>query len=185
MHTVQAPFRVIRPRASVVVVVSMLVACGGGDRQPSSDTGAAAAASGSAAATPGAPATAAASGGEQLYQRCVTCHQANGQGLPGSFPPLAGSEFANASNPAVPIRVVMHGLQGPVTVKGTQYDSVMPAGGTGIDMSDEEIASVLTYVRSSWGSTASAITAEDVAKVRATPRSATGPVTAKELEAMM
>lgn len=160
-------------RASAVLLVAGSVACGGGEKAPGSDT----------AAQPVAAAPAAASSGEQLFQRCVTCHQANGQGLPGSFPPLAGSEFANAANVAIPINVVTRGIQGPLTVKGAQYNGVMPAYGTGIEMSDEEVAAVLTYVRQSWGNTASAVTAEDVAKVRAAQTSKM-PVTEEELKAL-
>ena len=171
--------------ASGVVLIAVLIGCGGRERQPpASDTvvpGAPPAADpATVAAAPGVPA-----GGEQLFQRCVTCHQANGQGLPSAFPPLAGSEFATAANPAVPISVVLHGLQGPITVKGSQYNSVMPAYGTGVAMSDEEVASVLTYVRQAWGNGASAVTPEEVAKVRAAKRAATGPVTAEELKALM
>jgi mono/diheme cytochrome c family protein len=122
----------------------------------------------------------------QLYeQRCVSCHQPNGQGLPGTYPPLAGSEFATAANVEVPIRVLMHGMQGPVTVKGQRFESVMPAYGLGIEMSDEEVAAVLTYVRSSCGNAASAITPADVARVRGAPRSRTGPVTEEELRSLM
>lgn len=113
----------------------------------------------------------------------MTCHQANGQGLPGSFPPLAGSGFANAANVAIPINVVTRGIQGPLTVKGAQYNGVMPAYGTGIEMSDEEVAAVLTCVRQSWGNTASAGTPEDVAKVRATQTSKM-PVAEEELKAL-
>jgi len=155
-----------------LTIAAMLVACGSKDRAPSD----------SAAST---TSVAAVTSGEQIYQRCVTCHQANGQGLAGTYPPLAGSEYATAANVAVPIRILMHGIQGPITVKGAQFNGLMPAYGVGIEMSNEEIASVLTYVRSSWGNAASAITAEDVAKVRATPRAKTGSVDADELKAMM
>ncbi|HUF65887.1 MAG TPA: cytochrome c [Gemmatimonadaceae bacterium] len=153
-----------------------LLACGGADRQPADAEPAGTAAAGAAAA----------GSGEQLYQqRCVSCHQANGQGLAGAFPPLVGSEYALAANKAVPIRVVLHGMQGPVTVKGVQYNGVMPPGGAGIAMSDEETAAVLTYVRSAWGNSASAVTPQEVAAERAAPRSATGPTTAEELAPLL
>jgi mono/diheme cytochrome c family protein len=105
--------------------------------------------------------------------------------MPGAFPPLVGSEYATAANVAVPIRIVLHGLQGPITVKGVQYNSVMPAYGTGIVMSDEEVAAVLTYVRRSWGNSASAVTPADVAKERSAARSRTGPMTAEELRSLL
>jgi mono/diheme cytochrome c family protein len=118
-------------------------------------------------------------------QICVTCHQANGQGTPGAFPPLAGAEYATASNPAVPIRIVLRGMQGPVTVKGAQYNGVMAPFGTGVELSDEQVAAVLTYVRSSWGNSASAITPEQVASERAAAKAAGGAVTAGELTPLM
>lgn len=154
-----------------VILVAALVACSGKEKQHSEHD------------TPVASADQVS--GQQTFQLCATCHQPNGQGLPGAYPPLAGGEYANASNPAVPILIVMNGIQGPVTVKGQQFNGVMPAYGTGVELSDETVAAVLTYVRSSWGNSASAITEEDVEKVRKTPREATGPVTAAELNAMM
>jgi mono/diheme cytochrome c family protein len=135
---------------------------------------------------PAAAASAVAMTGELLFQqRCVSCHQPTGQGLPGTYPPLAGSEYATAANVAVPIRVLMHGIQGPIMVKGQRFEGVMPAYGLGVEMSDDEVASVLTYVRSAWGNTASAVTPQDVAGVRATPRTQTGAVTAEELRPMI
>jgi mono/diheme cytochrome c family protein len=174
----------IRSTAAVtcaaILPLVLLAACGGGDKQPAGDTGA-------AAQTAAAPAAAAggAQSGEQVYQRCMTCHQANGAGIPGTYPPLAGSEYANAANPAVPIRVVLHGLQGPVTVKGQQFNGLMPAYGTGIEMSDAEVAAVLTYVRSSFGNNAGPVTPEQVAQERAAQRTQTGAATAAELDALM
>jgi mono/diheme cytochrome c family protein len=184
MRTIRAPRRVrARQASSALLLAAALAACGGGD-QPAADT--------TATDTPPAGGAVAAGGatagqgeGEQLYQRCVTCHQANGEGLAGSFPPLAGSEYATAANVAVPIRIVMHGMQGPLTVKGTQYNGIMPAGGTGIAMSDAEIAAVLTYVRQSWGNNASAVTAEQVAAERTATSGQSGPVTAEQLQPLM
>ncbi len=124
------------------------------------------------------------SAGQDLYQRCVSCHQANGEGLSGSFPPLAASEYATAANASVPIQIVIRGMQGPVTVKGVQYNGVMPPYGLGIEMSDDEVAAVLTHVRSSWGNSAPAITPQEVAAVRA--QAAGKPaVTAEELAPLL
>jgi mono/diheme cytochrome c family protein len=164
-----------RAAIALGVLTAAAGACGGERKEAGGE---------SAAAPPVAEAPAAASG-EQLYQRCVTCHMANGEGTPGVFPPLAGSEYATAANVEVPIRVLMHGLSGPVTVKGTEYNGVMPQYGTGIEMTNEEVAAVLTYVRSSWGNSAGPVTPEDVARVRAAERKATGPATAEELDALM
>ncbi len=121
--------------------------------------------------------------GEELYGRCMACHQQNGAGMPGAFPPLAESEWVNG--PASrPIAILMHGLQGEITVKGVKYNSMMMAYGTGVPMSDDEIATVLTYVRSNFGNNASAVTAAEVATVRAATASRTTPMTEKDLQAL-
>jgi len=164
-----------------------LAACGG-EKTPAADsTAAATQAADSAAAPAAAPATTTASAamaaGEQVFARCVVCHQATGQGLPGAFPPLAGSEWVNGKVD-VPIAIVMHGLQGPITVAGNPYNSMMMAYGTGAVMTDEEIANVVTYVRGSWGNSASAATVEDVARVKAATASRKTPWSAAELEAI-
>jgi mono/diheme cytochrome c family protein len=112
------------------------------------------------------------------YAVCQTCHQADGKGLPNAFPPLAGSEIANG--PAeVPIAIVLHGLQGPLTVHGTTFNGQMAAWGT---FSDDDIAATLTYVRSSWGNAASPVTAAQVAKVREETAGRTTPWTWDELQ---
>ncbi|MGH7790703.1 MAG: c-type cytochrome, partial [Thermodesulfobacteriota bacterium] len=80
--------------------------------------------------------------GAQVYTSiCTACHQANGMGLPGAFPPLAGSEWVT-KDPETPIRIVLHGLEGPIEVKGTTYNNIMPEWGS--KLSNEEIAAVLT-----------------------------------------
>lgn len=151
-------------------------ACGGG-QDTAGDTGAVPD-SGAAVAQGGAD-------GAALYARCVTCHQQNGEGVPGAFPPLTNSEWVT-SNPEVPIRIVLHGLQGPINVNGTEYNGVMmPYGGTGGVMNDEEVAALLTYIRSSFGNNATAITADQVAQVRAATSSQSGPYTAADLEPLL
>jgi mono/diheme cytochrome c family protein len=97
---------------------------------------------------------------------CAGCHQASGMGTPGVFPPLAGSDWVLSEGPNRIIRVVLHGLAGPVTVNGKNYNNAMP--GLGDALSDEQIAQVLTYVRGSkaWGNTASIVTPEQVKAVR-------------------
>ena len=153
------------------------LACGGGGGANADS----AAPSASPAATAAAP-----SGGEALFQqRCMTCHQATGEGIPGTYPALAGSEFAANANPAVAIRIVLHGIQGPITVKGATYNSLMPPYGVGVVMSDEEIASLLTYVRSSWGNNASAVTAAEVAREREATASHSGAMTVELLKPLM
>jgi mono/diheme cytochrome c family protein len=122
--------------------------------------------------------------GAALYQRCVACHQATGEGVPGAFPPLAGSEFVTGK-PAVPIRILLHGLTGPVKVKGTDYNGIMMPYGTGQPMSDSEAAAVLTYIRTNFGNKAAPITARQVATERAATKARTTPFTEAELRALL
>lgn len=108
---------------------------------------------------------------------CSACHQADGKGLAGVYPPLAGSDWVTG-DPNIPIAIVLHGMQGPVTVNGQQYNSLMAPLGS---LSDEQIAAILTYERASWGNSASAVTAAQVAQVRAATSSRTQPWTAAEV----
>jgi mono/diheme cytochrome c family protein len=104
--------------------------------------------------------------GKKLYMTtCFACHQATGLGLPGAFPPLAGAELVNANDPGKMIRIVLHGLQGPITVKGTAFNSVMP--GLGNTLKDQQIADVITYVRGAWNNTGAPVSVEAVVAVRA------------------
>lgn len=121
--------------------------------------------------------------GKRLFaQNCVACHQANGQGLPGAFPPLVGSEWVIGSEQR-PIRVVLQGLAGEIEVLGVTYNGVMPAfGPSTLDWSDDEIAAVLSYIRQEWGNSADLVTPETVAAVRAETADRTTAWTAAELE---
>jgi nitrite reductase (NO-forming) len=94
---------------------------------------------------------------------CSTCHQANGEGMPGVFPPLAKSDFI-AKDPKKPIDIVLHGLSGKVTVNGTEYNSVMPPMN---QLSDDEVANILTYVLNSWGNPGGQVSVEEVKAARA------------------
>jgi mono/diheme cytochrome c family protein len=120
----------------------------------------------------------AAANGARVYAKiCQACHQPTGAGLPNVFPPLAGSDWV-AGDPIILAKIVLHGFSGPVTVSGKKFTSAM--GGQAGMLKDEEIADVLTYVRSSWGNKAEPVSAEVVAKVRAEfPNHA--PWTAKQL----
>lgn len=95
--------------------------------------------------------------------RCAACHQATGAGLPGVFPPLAGSEWVTGKAETL-VALVLHGINGPLTVKGNSYNGAMPAFKE--QLQDGEIAAVLSHVRSTWGNKSDAISAETVAKVR-------------------
>lgn len=103
------------------------------------------------------------SGGAVYQQQCATCHGADGQGLAGSFPPLSRTEWVMGDTDRL-VRILLHGLQGPMEVRETRYNGVMPAFGQ--RLSDAEIAAVLTYVRTSWANGASDVTEADVREVR-------------------
>ncbi len=94
---------------------------------------------------------------------CSTCHQLEGQGLSSVFPPLAKSDFLMADRERS-IHIVLAGLAGPIDVNGSRYDNVMPPFA---NLTDHEIADVLTFVRSSWGNGGDAIDESEVARVRA------------------
>ena len=103
--------------------------------------------------------------GEQLFSaNCSACHQANGEGVPGAFPPLKGNSVVNDANPSAHIHAVLFGLEG-TTVDGVKYESAMPEFGT--TLSDDDIAAIIDYERSSWGNHGKPVTAQDVATERA------------------
>ncbi|MBI2496706.1 MAG: cytochrome c [Opitutae bacterium] len=95
---------------------------------------------------------------------CIACHQATGLGVPGQYPPLVGSEWALGGEERL-IRIVLHGLNGPITVEGKEFNNVMAP--LGAALKDEQIANALSYVRATWGNSAPEVTPEVVAKVRA------------------
>ncbi|MCT8333150.1 copper-containing nitrite reductase [Leptospira sp. 85282-16] len=85
--------------------------------------------------------------GERVYKSvCAACHMKEGQGVTGVFPPLAKSDFLNADK-ARAIQILKKGLNGPITVNGQKYNNVMPH----LELTNEEIASVLSYVYNQWG----------------------------------
>jgi nitrite reductase (NO-forming) len=100
--------------------------------------------------------------GRQLYSTvCTACHQPDGRGLEGAFPPLAQSDFLMQDVQAA-IRVLIEGRQGPITVNGKHYDGAMPD----FSLSNEDIAAVLSYVRTSFGNAGGAVTPDEVQRVR-------------------
>lgn len=102
--------------------------------------------------------------GQSLFAgTCSVCHQANGAGLPGVFPPLAKSDYL-AADLKRSMSVVLHGLSGKITVNGSEYNSVMPPMN---QLNDDEIANILTYVNNAWGNAGGRILTDDVKKVRA------------------
>jgi mono/diheme cytochrome c family protein len=101
--------------------------------------------------------------GKTIYaNNCQPCHQPTGMGAPGVAPPLAGSEWVTAGSERM-IRIIMHGLTGPIQVKGTEWNLVMLPFG---HLSDEDIAAVSTFVRQEWGNKAPPVTPDQVQAVR-------------------
>lgn len=101
--------------------------------------------------------------GQALFAgTCSVCHQGNGVGLPGVFPPLAKSDFL-AADKARAVHIVLNGLSGKVTVNGSEYNSVMPPMN---QLNDDEVANILTYVLNTWGNPGGRILTEEVKKAR-------------------
>lgn len=116
--------------------------------------------------------------GEAIYARtCAACHQNGGTGVDGAFPPLDGSALV-LDTPEHAIRIVLHGLTGPVEVPGKlPVNSLMPPSG----LTDAEIGDVLTFVRHAWSNDAAAVSADEVAKVREESKERRLPWTLGEL----
>jgi mono/diheme cytochrome c family protein len=116
--------------------------------------------------------------GKEIFLRiCAACHQRGGEGKDGVAPPLVGSEWVLAPGGGRLVRIVLNGLTGPVRVNGKDWNLPMPPWRANLD--DQQVAVVLSYVRSQWGSQhAEAITLESVAAVRKEVRA---PETSAEL----
>lgn len=123
--------------------------------------------------------------GKRVFtQNCVVCHQTTGLGVAGQFPPLAGSEWVvggdwHGDNHLV--KLMLQGLQGPIQVKGNTYNNVMPPWA---QLTDEQIAAVLTYIRNEWGNAAPPIPPEFIAQIREETGARTEPWTQRELQAI-
>jgi mono/diheme cytochrome c family protein len=116
--------------------------------------------------------------GAAVYARtCIACHQPTGMGLPPVFPPIANAPIV-VGNPELPIKFILQGLMGPITVNGMTYNSMMPPVP---GVSDAEIADVLTYVRQSFGNKGNPVTADQVKAVRAATAGRTAMWTTAEL----
>lgn len=156
--------------------------------------GAAPASTSAPAAAPAAPAAVApvsapaggdlASVGQQVYSTvCIACHQPTGMGLPNMFPPLGGSDWVNAEKPDRLIRIVLHGFTGPFKLNGNAFTSAAPLmPPQGAALSDQQIAGVLTHVRSSFGNKAGAVTPEQVKAIREAEKARTAMWTEADLD---
>jgi nitrite reductase (NO-forming)/hydroxylamine reductase len=101
--------------------------------------------------------------GRELYQQnCAACHQPEGQGLPGAFPPLAKSDFI-AANPASILEVTVKGRQGKMIVNGVEYNNVMPAMSY---LNDKDLSRIITFVLNSWGNPGGTVNLQQVKDFR-------------------
>jgi mono/diheme cytochrome c family protein len=115
---------------------------------------------------------AAAVDGKQLYgSKCAACHQASGQGVAGVFPPLAGSEWV-LGDEKILTHILLHGINGEMEVKGVIYKGAMPAWKS---LSDDELAAVMSHIRSDWGNQAPPILASTVKAQREATEARTEP----------
>jgi mono/diheme cytochrome c family protein len=124
--------------------------------------------------------------GRRLYTaNCSSCHQPTGLGVPGQYPPLAGSEWVLGEDGWGENhlgKIMLHGLQGPIQVRGNPYNGNMPAQRAALK--DDQIAHILTYIRQEWGNAAGPIFPEGIASLRALHDSRTQPWTEAELRAI-
>jgi len=142
----------------IVVALAFLAAVAG---CAGSSNSASTAASASAAALKN---PASASDGATVYLTdCSSCHQTNGQGVSGAFPPLAGNAVVTG-NPLAVIAIVKNGLEGRVTVNGAAYSGIMPSWKGQI--SDDQIAAVISYIRSSWTNHAGGVSVAQVESIK-------------------
>ena len=120
--------------------------------------------------------------GKRIYTaQCIACHQSNGQGVMGAFPPLAGSEWV-LGHKEILARILINGLNGPLEVLGNQYNGNMPAFGPGgLNLKPLDIASVLTYIRQEWGNDGTEFAVESMEKYMADYGARTTPWTAEEI----
>jgi mono/diheme cytochrome c family protein len=103
--------------------------------------------------------------GEKMYKlNCSICHQPNGMGIPGQFPPLAGSDWVLEEGPNRIIRLMLNGVQGPITVNGQPFNNAMPPWRE--LMNDADVSAVATYIRTTWGNKAPPVKPEEVKAIR-------------------
>lgn len=132
---------------------------------------------------PKSGAAAMAAHGKQVYDTvCGICHGPDGMGKPNQAPPLAGSEWVNTQGVARLIHIPQAGLNGLVQIEGKNWNLNMAP--MGANLSDADLAAALTYIRSSWGNKAGAVTADDVKSVRAAMGAHPTPLTGEELKNM-
>jgi mono/diheme cytochrome c family protein len=142
-------------RAAPLLALALAIAgCAKSSHGPTAATVSAAAAKNPASASDGAVV---------YLANCSSCHQTNGEGVPGAFPPLAGNPIVTG-NPAAVVAIVKDGLDGRIVVNGQAYSGIMPRW-KGL-ISDEQIAAVATYIRTSWRNHAPGVSVSDVQSVK-------------------
>lgn len=118
--------------------------------------------------------------GKAVYETvCALCHDLTGSGKPAQAPPLAGSEWVTDPVERI-IRIALHGLSGPITVLGEEWNLAMPAMGAALP--EEDLAAVLTYIRQAWVNKSPAVSVEEIRAVKAAHAGRTQPWTADELK---
>ncbi len=153
----------MRRSLALIGVLAFAIACGGSEEKPAEKAGQSAAAQSGAVPTVAGVAPEVLQRGKQIYESyCKTCHQANGQGIPGVYPPLAQSDYLKEQGKTKIIHALVFGLSGPITVNGKKYNGVMPPA----PYNDQDLAAVLTYVYNSFGNPGGVVTPEEVAAVR-------------------
>lgn len=118
--------------------------------------------------------------GKRIYNNCITCHQAGGEGVAGQYPPLNQSRWVLGDD-RILARILLNGLNGPIEVRGATYNAQMPAWK---QLSDRDIAAVLTYIRSAWDNQAPPVAEDTLASVRAATTGKPGAYSAVELESL-
>ena len=120
--------------------------------------------------------------GKIIYDAlCLNCHQPEGKGLPGIYPSIADSDWVKG-DPARLIKILLHGLQGPVMVNGVEFKQLAPLPMPPMGLDDQQMAHVLSYVRSSFGNQASKLEPEIVKSVRSATADRSGLWTEAELK---
>ncbi|GBD06796.1 Cytochrome c-552 [bacterium HR21] len=155
--------RLYRILVEVLFLGVFALACGGSEEKPANSEKASqpSVAQSEAVPTVAGVAPQTMQRGKQIYDSyCKTCHQANGQGIPGVYPPLAKSDYLQDKRKV--IHALVFGLSGPITVNGKKFNGVMPPA----PYNDQDLAAVLTYVYNSFGNPGGIVTPEEVAAVR-------------------
>ena len=148
--------RLVRIFALALLAASTITACAKSNTSTTADQS-------PSAAAPVATAAAASAGQTAYTANCASCHQANGKGLTGSFPPLAGNPTISG-DPKKVIHIVKYGLSGKIMVGPDSFNGIMPPWGS--QLSDSTLADVITFIRTSWGNKGSAVTTAQVTAIK-------------------